>query len=78
MGNSPPAFGTNFAILGAAFLKNVVAVFDFEKQEMRFASTQTNSSSSSPPPSTGDAAAAWERSGLVMMFVATVFVMASI
>jgi hypothetical protein len=46
--------GVTAVILGDAFLKNVVAVFDFGKNEMRFAARTgdaANTSSATPPPS---------------------------
>ena len=44
--------GVTLYFLGDAFLKNVVAVFDFGKDEMRFAQ-RVEQNSTSPPPSTG-------------------------
>ena len=42
--------GTDTAILGDGFLKNVVAVFDYAQHEMKFAPRHANSSSPSPSP----------------------------
>ncbi|KAH6629762.1 aspartic peptidase domain-containing protein [Boeremia exigua] len=53
---APTAEGLGIALnfLGDAFLSNVVAVFDFGKQEMRFAATTFNDSGA-PPPFEGSA-----------------------
>ena len=41
--------GLSFMFLGTPFIKNVVAVFDFGKEEMRFASTVNSTSSTITP-----------------------------
>ena len=46
-----PGSGISLMFVGDVFLKNVVAVFDFGNDEMRFAQ-RTNGTSSSPVPST--------------------------
>ena len=51
--------GASLTILGDVFLRNVVAVFDIGKNEMRFAErkgpSSPNSTASSTGPSTGSA-----------------------
>jgi hypothetical protein len=46
-----PTAGISLAFLGDAFLKNVVAVFDFGKNEMRFAARNDSGTSTSKNPS---------------------------
>jgi hypothetical protein len=71
---SPKAFGTEIAILGDTFLKNVVAVFDYGQKEMRFAPRQTNSSSTPPTPSTGGAAGSLRTQSIYLVLVAVLIV----
>jgi hypothetical protein len=50
-----PTAGISLAFLGDAFLKNVVAVFDFGKNEMRFAARNDSGTPTSNNPSATNA-----------------------
>jgi hypothetical protein len=50
-----PSFRISLYLLGDSFLKNVVAAFDFGKDEFRFAPRLESKSTSPVPVSTGGA-----------------------
>ena len=75
---SPAAFGTKIAILGDAFLKNVVAVFDYSQHEMRFAPRKANSSGTLPTPTSGGTAVGLEAHLFPLLFAAVLVVAALI
>ena len=52
IGAAVPTAGISLALLGDAFLKNVVAVFDFGKNEMRFAARNDSGKATSNNPNT--------------------------
>jgi hypothetical protein len=65
--------GVDLNFVGDAFLRNVVAVFDFGKTEMRFAArTQTNNGDAKPTPGSSGASLHGVGLGLVLSVAAAV------